>query len=421
MGILVVRDSVEPGAIIAQASIALDSTVSPHRASTSEKATAIPACTGDYFCYDRDSQMNMPLLTSRSRVMMFAPHPDDESIAAGVFLQRAVAAGAAVRVVYATDGERNCWPQRVLERKVRIHEDDRCRWAARRQGEALAALQVLGIAPGSAEFLSLPDQGVTGLLLQGCQETMLRLATVIREWQPTHLLLPSAADTHPDHSGLAVLLSIALEDYLPPQPWLTRLHYLVHGASAAFTRHAQDLPQSALEKKAKRLAILHHVTQVALSRRRFLSYTRRPERFVLGGGKMISAYDGPIGACARERNELRLQVAFTLKPLRAEQTSLHLLGHDTFGRLCRLHTTLPGRTTKLDLIDGATGAIASVGRYHGDAFRAEILLPMHGFAASRPVFVKLDRRVWFFDEAGWLEIGAVIPMTTAAVHQLAVA
>ena len=51
--------------------------------------------------------MNLPLLTSRSRVMMFAPHPDDESLAAGIFLQRAVAAGANVRVIYATDGERN--------------------------------------------------------------------------------------------------------------------------------------------------------------------------------------------------------------------------------------------------------------------------------------------------------------------------
>ncbi|MEO6970751.1 MAG: PIG-L family deacetylase, partial [Chthoniobacterales bacterium] len=107
--------------------------------------------------------MNMPPLTSRSRVMLFAPHPDDESLAAGVFLQRAITAGAAVRVVYATDGERNCWPQRVLERKVRIREDDRRRWGVRRQGEALAALQILGITPEGVEFLSLPDQGVTDL------------------------------------------------------------------------------------------------------------------------------------------------------------------------------------------------------------------------------------------------------------------
>ena len=65
--------------------------------------------------------------------MVVAPQRAVESLAAGVFLHRAIEAGAAVRVVYETDGERNCWPQRVLERKVRIREDDRRRWGVRRQ------------------------------------------------------------------------------------------------------------------------------------------------------------------------------------------------------------------------------------------------------------------------------------------------
>lgn len=345
--------------------------------------------------------------------MMFAPHPDDESLAAGIFLQRAVAAGAAVRVIYATDGERNCWPQRVLERKVRIRESDRCRWGARRQAEALAAAGILGIHPENVEFLSLPDQGVTDLLLGGCSETLPRLANLIQAWQPTHLLLPSAADTHRDHSGLAVLLRIAIEDHLrPPHPFI-RLHYLVHGASDSFTREARNLSHTALEKLVKQRAIVCHATQVALSRRRFLSYARRPERFAMDEEKTVaSAGTGPIRSFTRDRRFLRLQVAFALKPLRAEETCLYLLGHDAFGALRRLRTTLPGRRAKLDLIDCAAGAIGSVGRYEGDAFGAEILLPLNGFAVSRSLFVKLDRRVWFFDEAGWLEVGSAIPMLT---------
>ena len=122
-----------------------------------------------------------------------------------------------------------------------------------------------------------------------------------------------------------------------------------------------------------------------------------------------------------------MQVAFTLKPLRAEETSLYLVGHDAFGGLRRLRTTLPGRSTKLDLIDCGRGDIAGIGHYDGDAFRAEISLPMNGFATDAPVYAKLDRRVWFFDEAGWLEIGATIPHATsrrpqpAALRELAVA
>jgi LmbE family N-acetylglucosaminyl deacetylase len=371
--------------------------------------------------------MSLPLLSSRSRVMLFAPHPDDESLAAGVYLQRALAAGAAVRVVYATDGERNCWPQRVLERKVRIRELDRRRWGARRRAEALAALRTLGIGPASVDFLALPDQGVTDLLLEGCGETLRRLAITIGAWQPTHLLMPSAADTHPDHSGLAVLLRVVIDDCLPLQHWMTRLHYLVHGASESFAREAHELPSSPTEKKAKRRAIVCHLTQVALSRRRFLAYAKRPERFVIGDGKTMRACDGPVRSFLRDRGELRLNVAFTLKPLRAEGTSLYLLGHDAFGGLRRLRTTLPGRSCKIDLIDCATGAIVCVGRYQGDAFSAEILLPLYGFAAGRAIFVKLDRRVWFFDEAGWIEIAPSNPQVAAsrpqeiATRELAVA
>lgn len=357
--------------------------------------------------------MNLPLLTSRSRVMLFAPHPDDESLAAGIFLQRAVAAGANVRVIYATDGERNCWPQRVLERKMRLRESDRRRWGARRQGEALAALRTLGIGPGQVEFLSLPDQGVTDLLLRGCAETLRRLASAIRVWRPTHLLLPSAADTHPDHSALAVLLGVAIDDYLAsPRPFI-RLHYLVHGASESFQRAACELPHSRLESRAKRRAIVCHVTQVALSRRRFLSYARRPERFVIEEARTTSTGDGPILSFERERHALRLRVVFTLKPLRAEETSLYFLGHDLSGRLRHLRATLAGRGGRLDLIDFASGDIAGVGRYEGDAFRAEITLPMNGFASGRSVFVKLDRRVWFFDEAGWLEIASTLAPQSA--------
>src|SRR2546430_14900388 len=64
--------------------------------------------------------MRAPTFTSKSRLMLIAPHPDDEALACSVILQRAVRAGAAIHVLYATDGDDNPWPQRVLERKWRV-------------------------------------------------------------------------------------------------------------------------------------------------------------------------------------------------------------------------------------------------------------------------------------------------------------
>src|SRR5207302_4278330 len=112
--------------------------------------------------------MRAPTFTSKSRLMLVAPHPDDEALACSVILQRAVRAGAAVHVLYATDGEDNPWPQRVVERRWRFKAADRKRWGKLRRVEALVALGTLGVLPADARFLGLPDQGLTDLRITYC-------------------------------------------------------------------------------------------------------------------------------------------------------------------------------------------------------------------------------------------------------------
>src|SRR5262249_6212705 len=104
--------------------------------------------------------LNAPFFTAQSRLMVIAPHPDDESLACGIVVQRAVRAGARVRVIYATDGDNNPWPQRAIERKWCLTEFDRARWGQLRRKEALNALEVLGVRRSDAHFFALPDQGL---------------------------------------------------------------------------------------------------------------------------------------------------------------------------------------------------------------------------------------------------------------------
>src|SRR2546430_16513447 len=120
--------------------------------------------------------------------MVMAAHPDDESLACSVILQRAVRVGANVRVIYATDGENNPWPQRVLERKWRLNESDRKRWGKVRRGEALAALRVLGGDASNASFFPPPHQKITKLLIFNCRPPPQRLARTIIVCWPTPLL-----------------------------------------------------------------------------------------------------------------------------------------------------------------------------------------------------------------------------------------
>src|SRR2546430_3755034 len=121
--------------------------------------------------------MRAPTFTSKSRLMLIAPHPDDEALACSVILQRAVRAGAAVHVLYATDGEDNPWPQRVVERRWRLKAADRKRWGKLRRVEALAALGTLGVRPADARFLGLPDQRLTDLLITYCRSVFEQFAT----------------------------------------------------------------------------------------------------------------------------------------------------------------------------------------------------------------------------------------------------
>ena len=152
----------------------------------------------EYFAFDRST-----------RLMVLAPHPDDETLAAGGLLQRASQAGAQILVLYATNGENNPWPQRVLERRWRVGAAERARWGDRRRDEALAALDCLGVSSGSAQFWDLPDQGLTGKLVRQPTSLTNELAARIAAFAPTHFLAPSLQDCHPDHSALAVLALLA--------------------------------------------------------------------------------------------------------------------------------------------------------------------------------------------------------------------
>src|ERR1700730_12312594 len=274
-----------------------------------------------------------PALISASRLMLIAPHPDDEALACSIVLQQAVHAGAAIRVVYATDGDDNPWPQRVLERKWRLNATDRKRWGKLRRTEELAALRILGVHESDARFLALPDQKLTGLLLRDRRSILERFTAIITEWAPTHLLVPSIADTHPDHSALAVLLRLVLAGFSSNESNLSVWSYCVHGKSPVFFERANKLRQSESEMATKRAAIRCHKTQLKLSGKRFHAYAARPERLLkLDAGDGTIA-EGSIHSVERKRDALQLRVRLSAKPMRNSQPAVFVLGQENAGSL----------------------------------------------------------------------------------------
>jgi LmbE family N-acetylglucosaminyl deacetylase len=217
-----------------------------------------------------------PALSRHSRLLVFAPHPDDESLACEILLQLAVEAGAEICVIYMTDGEANPWPQRYLSRRWRLDAPDRQRWAKLRRREALAALGVLGVPPEDARFLGWPDQGLARLFRSDSASVLARLRYLIQEWAPSDVIGPDKADRHTDHQAVGSMLD-GLFDQSSALQGVRRWSYVVHGRDAGFLGDSRAVPQTPSQAETKRRAIACHQTQLMLSRRRFLAYAARPE------------------------------------------------------------------------------------------------------------------------------------------------
>jgi LmbE family N-acetylglucosaminyl deacetylase len=361
-----------------------------------------------------DLSVIVPVFDSKSRLMMFAPHPDDESLACSVLLQQAVGAGAAIRVVYVTDGDDNPWPQRVLERKWRLNASDRKRWAKLRRAEALAALHVLGVNALAARFLALPDQKLTTILMRDCRPGLRLFAAIISDWAPTDLLVPSVFDTHPDHNALGVMIRLVLGESLSVEPAMSVWAYAVHGKSRAFFERSQSIRQSDIETAVKLRAIGCHKTQLKLSRKRFLGYAGRPERFLKLNAFEKIITDGSISSISREGESLRVKFRLPPKLLHAAEPALFVLGHNKSGVLRCAGMQIPVRSPRPELLDCGNLERLAIAQYHGGAFAGELAIPIDMFSHAHALFVKLQGRSCFFDEAGWLEVPSARPVQVKA-------
>ncbi|MEO9078069.1 MAG: PIG-L family deacetylase, partial [Rhodanobacter sp.] len=225
---------------------------------------------------DLAGQQSWSGVSSSTRLLVVAPHPDDESIATGLLIQQVRAAGGEVRIVLLTAGDNNPWPQRWLERRVVIGVNDRRRWGKRRLAEMQQSIACLGVPPDALHSLGWPDLGVTGLLLESTNHAVAALATVIGEFTPNLIALPSLADRHPDHSSAHVLVRLALCGHRP-RPVL--LMYLVHGER---DDHASiELGGTPLQMANKFAAMEAHRSQMALSGPHMRRLTCRAERYAV--------------------------------------------------------------------------------------------------------------------------------------------
>jgi LmbE family N-acetylglucosaminyl deacetylase len=203
----------------------------------------------------RDTAQRGPLLdppAKEDRVLIVAPHIDDEAIAAAGYAAAGLRRGAAVSVVYVTSGDCNRTSAEIMDFTLHPGARDYLAEGKLRIQEAVAAMAVLGVPRGHLYFLGYPDRGIRPMLENPGQvirspgtgrtavpyeeavspgaESRLEnlekdLRAVLDKTRPTIVLVPVLFDAHPDHSATGRLTQRLLRHILlGPR----RLGYLVH-------------------------------------------------------------------------------------------------------------------------------------------------------------------------------------------------
>ncbi len=123
-----------------------------------------------------------------ARVLVLAPHPDDEVFGCGGALRLHALAGDQVKVIVLTDG-----------RHGGAVAGDEDRLVALRREETLASAAELGV--DDIELWGYPDRSLAQA--EGVAE---RLASTLQRYAPTLVYCPSPIEHHPDHRAAAALL-----------------------------------------------------------------------------------------------------------------------------------------------------------------------------------------------------------------------
>jgi LmbE family N-acetylglucosaminyl deacetylase len=147
------------------------------------------------YLIDRDKQLINDDELAQSAIV-FAPHPDDETLACGGTILCKHAAGAAVQIVYMTDGSRS-HPNQMAPAELRV---------IRRQ-EALLACHDLGVAADQVTFLDFEDEHLGDHQALAQQQ----VAEILQTVRPAQIFIPYQQDPHPDHIQTSVCVLAALQ------------------------------------------------------------------------------------------------------------------------------------------------------------------------------------------------------------------
>lgn len=150
------------------------------------------------------------LLRGRSRpfsigeiksLLVFAPHPDDETLGCGGTLAALRALGAKVHIAFLTDGGAS-HPRHPVVSPAKL--------AALRRNEAVAATRALRVESSRVFFIDALDGTLASLPPGGKDDLVLKIAEILGKTSPDAVMLTCWRDGSSDHEAANNLVHLAL-------------------------------------------------------------------------------------------------------------------------------------------------------------------------------------------------------------------
>lgn len=211
-------------------------------------------------------------ITSRDRILIIAPHPDDEILSSFKIISDGSKTGAKVKIVFLTNGERNYLAYIYQKKKVPLSKSSRKAYALERRYEALKVLSNIGKI--QSEFLEFRDLKVENFL----NEIINCLNFLIKDFSPTIIIAPSPLDLHPDHNVVAMLTEIVVRSIKVDKPPLL-FQYCIHPSEISILENFEiKLELSPLEKRQKEELLSLYSSQ-KISIKKVLPYFLSKEYF----------------------------------------------------------------------------------------------------------------------------------------------
>ena len=128
----------------------------------------------------------------RKDILIFAPHPDDETLGCGGTIAKKLSEGYEIVVVILTDG------RHAFSKVLGINSNPTPEELKQiRKEEAIKALKVLGVPETNIIFLDFED----GSLEKHEDDVKKRILEIMKIYQPTEVYFPYSKDQNPDHKA----------------------------------------------------------------------------------------------------------------------------------------------------------------------------------------------------------------------------